>query len=82
MLKLISKVEDSTVVHRQNIEKLHEVQRCANEILNLGGFNTKEGTEAAYDFEKQCIGENISPGGSADLLALVIFLTESKKFFA
>lgn len=82
LLKLISKVEDSTIVHRQNIEKLHEVQRCANEILNLGGFNTKEGTVAAYDFEKQCIGENISPGGSADLLALVIFLTESKKFFA
>ena len=82
LLKLMSKVEDSTIVHRQNIEKLHEVQRHANEILNLGGFNTKEGTEAAYDFEKQCIGENISPGGSADLLALVIFLTESKKFFA
>lgn len=82
LLKLISSVEDSTIVHRQNIEKLYEVQRHAYEILKLGGFKTKEGTMAAHNFEKQCINENISPGGSADLLALVIFLTYSKKFFA
>ncbi len=82
LLILMSKVEDSTIVHRQNIEKLREVQRHAYEILTLGGFNTNEGTKAVYDFEKQCIDENVSPGGAADLLALVIFLTECKKFFA
>lgn len=82
LLKLMSCVEDSTIVYRQNIEKLHEVQRYANEILQLGGFNTQEGIKAAYNFEKQCIDENISPGGSADLLALVIFLTDSKNFFS
>jgi len=82
LLMLISKVEDSTIVHRQNIEKLREVQRRAYEILNLGGFNSEEGIKAAHDFEKQCIDENVSPGGSADLLALVIFLTESERFFS
>ncbi|MEW8994513.1 triphosphoribosyl-dephospho-CoA synthase CitG [Clostridium sp.] len=82
LLMLMSKVEDSTIVHRQNIEKLREVQRHAYEILNLGGFNSEEGIKAAYDFEKQCIDENVSPGGAADLLALVIFLTDSKKFFS
>jgi len=38
LLMLISKVEDSTIVHRQNIEKLREVQRRAYEILNLGSL--------------------------------------------
>ncbi|WP_346961929.1 triphosphoribosyl-dephospho-CoA synthase CitG [Clostridium sp.] len=82
LLMLMSKVEDSTIVHRQNIEKLQEIQRHAYEILNLGGFNSEDGIKAAHDFEKQCIDENVSPGGAADLLALVIFLTDSKKFFS
>lgn len=79
LLRLMSKVEDSTIVHRQSIEKLHEVQKKAKEILDLGGLESSEGTEAALTFEETCIKDNVSPGGSADLLAVIIFLGEIKR---
>ncbi len=81
LLRLMSKVQDSTIVYRHNIDKLYEVQRDSQNILDLGGFYTHEGTMAAMDFENKCIENNISPGGSADLLAVVIFLVEAKKIF-
>ncbi len=81
LLRLMSKVEDSTIVHRQSIEKLHEIQKKAEEIIALGGLESSKGTEAALNFEKTCIKDNVSPGGSADLLAVIIFLGEIKKNF-
>lgn len=76
LLELIATVEDSTIVHRQNIGKLREIQGKAKSILEIGGLSSVEGREAALKFEQQCIKDNVSPGGSADLLALVIFLGE------
>ncbi|MEG0307032.1 MAG: triphosphoribosyl-dephospho-CoA synthase CitG [Clostridium sp.] len=74
LLNLMSQIEDSTIVYRHNIDKLHEVQQESQRILDLGGFSSIEGSRAAIDFEIKCINDNISPGGSADLLAVTIFL--------
>ncbi|MEG1254477.1 triphosphoribosyl-dephospho-CoA synthase CitG [Clostridium sp.] len=81
LLKLMSKVEDSTIVHRQSREKLYEIQSHAKRILDLGGFTTEKGIVAAMEFESRCIEENISPGGSADLLAAIIFLVGASSLF-
>lgn len=78
LLKLMSKVDDSTIVHRQSIDKLNEIKSKSIEILDLGGLETLEGTKAALEFEKKCIKDNVSPGGSADLLASIIFLGQVK----
>lgn len=81
LLKLMSIVDDSTIVHRQGIDELKKVKQKSSEILCKGGFNTEEGINAAMEFEKQCIMDNISPGGSADLLAAVIFLIYIEPLF-
>ncbi|MEG2935075.1 MAG: triphosphoribosyl-dephospho-CoA synthase CitG [Clostridium sp.] len=76
LLELMARVEDSTIVHRQGIDKLKEIQREVKVILENGGFNSSCGRKMALDFEEKCIEENVSPGGAADLLALIIFLSE------
>ena len=76
LLELMARVEDSTIVHRQDIHKLREIQGKSKEILKIGGLNSEAGIEGAIEFEKECIKANVSPGGSADLLALIIFLGE------
>ena len=76
LLELMARVEDSTIVHRQDIHKLREIQGKSKEILKIGGLNSKDGIKVALEFEEECIKANVSPGGSADLLALIIFLGE------
>ena len=81
LLELMSKVEDSTIVHRHNINTLKNVKKDAKEILKLGGMKTEEGRKKAFLLEKRYIEEYISPGGSADLLAIIIFLRKVKGMF-
>ena len=81
LLELMSKVEDSTIVHRHNINTLKNVKKDAKEILKLGGMKTEEGRKEAFLLEKRYIEEYISPGGSADLLAIIIFLRKVKGMF-
>lgn len=81
LLELMTVVEDSTIVHRHGLKKLKEVQEESKEILRVGGYKAKSGKEAALIFEQRCIEDNISPGGSADLLAILIFLREFYCFY-
>jgi len=79
LIDLMSKVEDSTIVYRHNINTLRKVQEDAKALLKIGGIYTKEGNERAKDLEEIYIKENISPGGCADLLAISILLFSVKK---
>ena len=82
LLVIMSELNDSTIVHRHGINELNEVKEKSKKILSLGGFNSCSGKELALQFEKECIEMNISPGGSADLLAVTIFLDEvQNKYF-
>lgn len=73
LLKLMAKVEDSTIVNRKGIEVLKRVQREASELSK--NFSM----ERAFDLEKRYIEERISPGGSADLLAVTLLIYEAEK---
>ncbi|RRD40692.1 citrate lyase holo-[acyl-carrier protein] synthase [Leptotrichia sp. OH3620_COT-345] len=68
LIKLMNIINDSTIVHRHGIEMLSEVKKRTKSLI---GISEKEKLEK---FEKWCIENNISPGGSADVLAVVIFL--------
>jgi holo-ACP synthase / triphosphoribosyl-dephospho-CoA synthase len=76
LLKLMSRVDDSTIVYRHNIQTLYKVQKDCKHILSIGGMNTEKGRALALELEKDYIDKYISPGGSADLLAVVILLGE------
>ncbi len=81
LIKLMSIVEDSTIVYRHDFDTLKKVQKDCKNLLAIGGISSDNGKILAIKLEKEYIQENISPGGSADLLAIVIFLGEVYKLY-
>ncbi|WP_158214322.1 triphosphoribosyl-dephospho-CoA synthase [Ignatzschineria sp. F8392] len=73
LLQLISVVEDSCIVSRSDLATLHNVQNRAIKILTLG-LDQPAGLSSYADFCHYCCDYSLSPGGSADLLAAIIFL--------
>lgn len=72
LVYLMSRVEDSTIVYRHNFETLQKVKIEMGKIFSEGGVFSKE-FDYFLNLEKKYIDSNISPGGSADLLAVTIF---------
>lgn len=70
---------DTVVVNRAGMEGLDYVKNQANTALKLGGMYTTEGIDFIKAMDKDFIERNISPGGSADLLAITVMLDEIEK---
>ena len=71
LLTLLAEVEDTNLLHRGGPEGLALVQSLARSILAASPPAYGEGL---LDLDRACIARNLSPGGSADLLALALFL--------
>ena len=71
LLALMACVEDSNILRRRGVAALRSVQSRAQALLEQG-FTMDELRHMNDDF----VRENLSPGGSADLLAVSIFLHE------
>ena len=75
LLILMTKTEDSNAVHRGGKEGLCFMRRQAVEILQEDFRGAEEKVlERVRAFDRACIKKNLSPGGSADLLALTVML--------
>lgn len=74
LLVLLSRVEDTNVLARHNMQTLKYVQQQAELILLKGGVFTKEGIQGIYQMDDDFIQGHISPGGCADLLAVTIMM--------
>ena len=75
LLILMTKTEDSNAVHRGGKEGLCFMRRQAEEILQENFRGAEERVlERVRAFDRACIKKNLSPGGSADLLALTVML--------
>lgn len=74
LLNIIAMNEDTNIVARHGIEMLEFAKGYAKGVLLAGGMMTPEGTQLVYEMDKVFIEKNISPGGSADLLAVTIML--------
>ncbi|TWP30084.1 triphosphoribosyl-dephospho-CoA synthase CitG [Apibacter muscae] len=83
LLKLISVNNDTNVVHRGGLEALEWMKNYAQNLLQdmliYEDFNFLE--KQMKIFDKLCIEKNLSPGGSADLLALTWFFFELENNF-
>lgn len=66
--------DDSTIIYRHNPRVLNEVKEKAIQIIKFGGMKTDIGRKGINSLCEEFIEKNISPGGSADLLGLTIFL--------
>ena len=74
IINLMSESEDTNVIIRGGIDSLKSVKSISSEFLRLGGMNQFKAIEKLEQINEDFIKKNLSPGGSADLLAVSIFL--------
>ena len=74
LLSIMSRLDDTCVLYRGGVEALHVVRSGAEAVLRAGGYGTPPGREEMDKLDRELIARNVSPGGSADLLAATIFL--------
>lgn len=66
--------DDSTIIYRHSPKVLGEVKEEARKTILAGGMRTRFGRERINNLCTEFIEKNISPGGSADLLGMTVFL--------
>jgi triphosphoribosyl-dephospho-CoA synthetase len=71
---LMLKVEDTNILARGGREGERLARRAASRALELGAMNTEEGRSAVREMDSLFAEHRLSPGGSADLLAVTVFL--------
>ena len=74
LLAIMQFCEDTTILHRHSLDTLKEVQEKAKQILSIGGVATVHGLKAIEEMNEDFSKRKISPGGSADLLGVTVFL--------
>ncbi|MED4224997.1 triphosphoribosyl-dephospho-CoA synthase CitG [Neobacillus cucumis] len=72
LLHLMAVNEDTNIVARHDLETLEFVHHKAIKVLDLGGIMTPKGLQMTHEMDREFIDRNISPGGSADLLAVTV----------
>lgn len=72
LLHLMTMTEDSNILGRHDWKTLDYVKASARKLLDVGGMFTEEGRQRIIEMDKAFIHRNISPGGSADLLAVTM----------
>ena len=80
LLGIMQFCDDSTIIHRHNTQVLLEVQQRAKRIVCAGGMKSEQGREMIESMCHEFVEKNISPGGSADLLGVTVFLYFVEKF--
>ncbi len=80
LLFLMSSLEDTTILHRHDIEILNFVKLKAKN-LHLKFEKTSVNIKLLTEIENEFIKKKISPGGAADLLAITMFLHFIKTYF-
>lgn len=74
LMNLMAYSEDTNVIIRGGIESLVYVKEISTAFLEAGGMRQPGAKEKLQKMNEDFIKRNISPGGSADLLAVSIFL--------
>ncbi|GAA0179637.1 triphosphoribosyl-dephospho-CoA synthase CitG [Clostridium sediminicola] len=74
LLNIMTVSEDTNIVWRHDKYTLNYVKEYSKIVLENGGMFSDKGKRNVIDMDKAFIEKNISPGGSADLLAVTIML--------
>jgi triphosphoribosyl-dephospho-CoA synthase len=73
-MRLIAEVTDTNLLHRGGPEGLRFAQASASSFLAAGGVGSSEWRRRAADIHQAFVSRHLSPGGSADLLAMALFV--------
>jgi triphosphoribosyl-dephospho-CoA synthase len=76
LLHLLAVNRDTNVVSRGGLAGLIYVQNYARRLLDSGGALANDAVDKLAEFDDALIARNLSPGGSADLLAVTWFLAQ------
>ena len=71
---LIAALEDTNLLHRAGLPGLRYAQSAARAFLDDGGVGRRDWRERANVVHRSFITRRLSPGGSADLLAMTLFI--------
>ena len=74
LINLMSKLDDTTIIHKTNIETLEEVKTTFSNLIKKGGYSSN--IELIQNISDDYKKRNISPGGSADLLVVKMIFEE------
>ena len=74
LLALMTVVDDSNVLYRAGSEGLRNMQQLAKQVLDSSWPDGANSEDLFAQLEDFCKHLSISPGGSADLLAVALFL--------
>ncbi|WP_394549045.1 triphosphoribosyl-dephospho-CoA synthase [Priestia aryabhattai] len=80
LVTLIANLDDTCILHRAGPVVLEEVKMAASNVLEAGGVSTPIGKQRLEALDTILLSSNASPGGSADLLAAVLFLDRISLF--
>ncbi|PJI08526.1 MULTISPECIES: triphosphoribosyl-dephospho-CoA synthase CitG [Clostridium] len=75
LIGIMQVCEDTNIIHRHSIDVLREVQGKAKNVIQAGGMRSDNGREMIDRLSDEFIEKNISPGGSADILGVTVFMT-------
>jgi triphosphoribosyl-dephospho-CoA synthase len=71
---LIASLEDTNLLHRGGVAGLEFARRTARAFLEEGGVSRPDWRARAQSVHESFVARRLSPGGSADLLALTLFV--------
>lgn len=71
---LLAAMEDTNLLHRGGTDGLRDAREAARDFLTAGGVGRQGWLDHALAVHRQFVARRLSPGGSADLLAVTIFL--------
>ena len=74
LLAVIAELDDTCLLNRGGLDGLRDAQAGASYVLALGGVSTPDGALALENLDSSFTRSRLSPGGSADLVALAILL--------
>jgi holo-ACP synthase/triphosphoribosyl-dephospho-CoA synthase len=75
LVALMAVVDDTTILARSpNLETLRDLQAKARELHYSGQLDQDTWRDAIWNLDRELVSRNLSPGGSADMLALTWFL--------
>jgi triphosphoribosyl-dephospho-CoA synthetase len=71
---LIASVEDTNLLHRGGLEGLYFAHRKTRQFPDAGGVRGPGWRARAISVHESFVARRLSPGGSADLLAMTLFV--------
>ena len=71
---LLASLDDTNLLHRGGVDGLAFAQASAKAFLDAGGVGSPDWRDRAVALHRAFVARRLSPGGSADLLAVTLFL--------